>query len=49
MAPYIQLGAVKTWYDERGSGEPLARLPDQRAGADCGADPPRTTAELSLG
>src|SRR4029450_1861565 len=23
MAEYVQLGAVKTWYDEHGSGDPL--------------------------
>jgi pimeloyl-ACP methyl ester carboxylesterase len=26
MATYVQLGAVKTWYDERGEGEPLVLL-----------------------
>jgi pimeloyl-ACP methyl ester carboxylesterase len=26
MAEYVQLGAVKTWYDERGSGDPLVLM-----------------------
>jgi pimeloyl-ACP methyl ester carboxylesterase len=26
MAEYVQLGAVKTWYDEHGAGEPLVLL-----------------------
>ena len=26
MATYVQLGAVKTWYDEHGEGEPLVLL-----------------------
>jgi pimeloyl-ACP methyl ester carboxylesterase len=26
MADYVQLGAVKTWYDERGSGDPLVLM-----------------------
>jgi pimeloyl-ACP methyl ester carboxylesterase len=26
MAEYVQLGAVKTWYDEHGSGDPLVLL-----------------------
>jgi pimeloyl-ACP methyl ester carboxylesterase len=26
MAGYMQLGAVKTWYDERGSGDPLVLM-----------------------
>ena len=26
MAAYVQLGAVKTWYDEHGEGEPLVLL-----------------------
>src|SRR4029450_9912401 len=26
MATYVQLGAVKTWYDEHGQGEPLVLL-----------------------
>ena len=26
MAKYVQLGAVRTWYDERGMGEPLVLL-----------------------
>jgi pimeloyl-ACP methyl ester carboxylesterase len=26
MADYVQLGAVKTWYDEHGEGEPLVLL-----------------------
>lgn len=26
MAQYVQLGAVKTWYDEHGAGEPLVLL-----------------------
>jgi pimeloyl-ACP methyl ester carboxylesterase len=26
MARYVQLGAVKTWYDERGDGQPLVLL-----------------------
>ena len=26
MAKYVQLGAVKTWYDEHGEGEPLVLM-----------------------
>ena len=26
MAGYVQLGAVKTWYDEHGSGDPLVLM-----------------------
>src|SRR5262249_20735161 len=26
MAQYVQLGAVRTWYDEQGDGEPLVLL-----------------------
>ena len=26
MATYVQLGAVKTWYDEHGQGDPLVLL-----------------------
>jgi pimeloyl-ACP methyl ester carboxylesterase len=26
MATYVQLGEVKTWYDEHGRGEPLVLL-----------------------
>jgi pimeloyl-ACP methyl ester carboxylesterase len=26
MATYVQLGAVKTWYDEHGEGDPLVLL-----------------------
>jgi hypothetical protein len=26
MATYVELGAVKTWYDEHGQGDPLALL-----------------------
>src|SRR5215831_11808957 len=26
MAEYVQLGAVKTWYDEHGSGDPLVLM-----------------------
>ena len=26
MARYVQLGAVNTWYDENGEGEPLVLL-----------------------
>ncbi|MDP9247643.1 MAG: alpha/beta hydrolase, partial [Candidatus Dormibacteraeota bacterium] len=26
MAEYVQLGAVKTWYDEHGQGEPLVLM-----------------------
>jgi pimeloyl-ACP methyl ester carboxylesterase len=26
MATYVQLGAVKTWYDEHGAGPPLVLL-----------------------
>lgn len=26
MAQYVQLGEVRTWYDEQGSGEPLVLL-----------------------
>ncbi|MEN3267334.1 hypothetical protein [Pseudonocardia sp.] len=28
MAEYVQLGAVKTWYDEHGEGEPLVVFSD---------------------
>ena len=31
MATYVQLGAVKTWYDERGEGEPLVLLGEMAA------------------
>jgi hypothetical protein len=26
MATYVQLGAVRTWYDEHGEGDPLVLL-----------------------
>lgn len=26
MADYVDLGGVRTWYDERGEGEPLVLL-----------------------
>jgi hypothetical protein len=26
MAGYVELGRVRTWYDERGHGEPVALL-----------------------
>lgn len=41
MAGYRQFGDVRTWYDERGQGEPLVMLPpgtvDARPGAEPGA------------
>ena len=41
MADYVELGDVRTWYDEHGDGEPLALL--HPGGADARAWGPNST------
>jgi pimeloyl-ACP methyl ester carboxylesterase len=46
MAAYVQLGDVRTWYDEHGEGEPLALL--HPGGADPRAWTPNLDALAAL-
>ncbi len=44
MADYIELGEVRTWYDERGDGEPVVLLHPGGAGVDARAWAPNVDA-----